>query len=325
MRSSMKSPQIALLIGFNLIWSLNPIVTKWLLEDLPFPVVAWLRYFSAFLSYALLWLVLVARGKVRWPRRVFSGLRNSDLRQRPPARLVAGIFAIALTTFFLGPLAQMKGLTWSKAADLSLLTALEPMMAVGLAWLFLGEALDRRQKLTTSLAFVGFLFLSDVKWSSLAIFDPHLVVNLCLLAMVSCDAGYSVISKGLLNNRHLKNLPGHFIFGSAIALGSVFLTICLFSFYAEETRAAWPFLWSKKVLLATLYLGPLATCAGYLLWVFLLGVTPIATMALSLYVQPVAGLVFAAVFLQESFKLMELVGAVIILLALCVQFWRRRS
>jgi drug/metabolite transporter (DMT)-like permease len=72
-------------------------------------------------------------------------------------------------------------------------------------------------------------------------------------------------------------------------------------------------------MLATLWLGPLGTTATYLYWMYALKEAPVATVALTLFVQPVVGSLLGTVLLGEKLTAIQALGGAIIVLAVFAQ------
>ena len=166
------------LIFCNIVWSAHPAMGKLVLHGFPAAQGAWLRYFSAFLSYV--GAVIFYRAYVR--HRSVHGARIAPQLDRPAfnAFMVpvgqhrkedwAILTLLGCTAFCFSPLLQMTGLATSQATESALIVAMEPLIAVLLARVFLREKVNAKTWFAFGVALTGFVLLSD--WSAFG--DAHI-------------------------------------------------------------------------------------------------------------------------------------------------------
>lgn len=292
------------LITCNLIWSANPIMGKALLTHFSPLAVAWLRTTSAGVGYLLLRAFL----KLRAPQELRAGLLVWPRARRDRLLLVA----LGFLPFCFAPLLQMTGLNASFASENALIVAMEPLMTVLLAWLFLKERLTRGHVAAFSLAVTGFAMLSgfypggaDQGW------DPHLVGNLIILASLLGEASYSVLASHIL--LRYPTLP---VFGTAVAIGATFLTtILLVKEGLPDVRGVPGPAWA-----ALFWLGPIGTTFTYYFWLRTLsqGVS-VSSMAITLFIQPIVGPLLGVLGLGEHLQMVQVLGALLILAGVGLQ------
>lgn len=224
---------------------------------------------------------------------------------------------MGLITFFASPILQYLGLSRSTATANSLVVAIEPLFAALLAWLFLGEQLNGRQKIGFAIAVAGFLLLSNVKPNdlagSLSLFN---VGNLFFLAVMPCEALYTIISRRLAG----KVTPISLL-GASLACGFASL-----SGYFWLIGEAWPSLEplrDPRNLGALLLVGPVGTTLAYIFWSEALINATVAMVALTLLGQPLFGAVAGHFLLGERLDLWQGLGAILILGALAMQLFTR--
>ncbi len=268
----------------NILWSLNPVMGKWLLEDFSAAHAAWLRYGTAWL--AILPLLF-------WKK----------LPKLPTQSSHYFLFLLlGLLTFALTPMFQAQGLDASQATDNSLIIALEPLATVALACIFLGERLLRHHYISFFFGILGFTLLSqsDYAWG-----------NLLLLLSIIGESGYSVITRKLLP--HYKPVT---VMGLGLTVGIVLLSF--FVLYREGLPSLGNF--HLKSLLALLWLGPIGTTLTYLYWTFILArKIPIAGIAVFLFIQPLLGLVWGHFMLGDYLSPINILGIALILMAIAWQ------
>ncbi len=281
----------------NLVWSANPVMAKLLMRDLEGIHVSWLRSTSALLAFGL--ALLFGR----------SGLGRGFLRPAS-ARDAAWVVARGFFSFCFAPGLALVGLESSRAVDNALIIAIEPLVTVLMAWVFLGEGLRLYHWVSFAVALQGFSWLSGLTWDRVrGSWDAHLVGNLLMLLSLAGEAVYSVFARKLLGRyRPLQ------IFGTAILVGVVLLSVIVFA------RAGLPPLGRIQPTswLALLWLGPIGTTCTYLFWMTVLQDAAIPSMALTLFLQPVAGSMWGYLWLGERLSGVQAAGGGLILLSVAV-------
>jgi drug/metabolite transporter (DMT)-like permease len=298
------------LVLCNVIWSAHPAMGKLVLRDLGPEHAAWARYTIALLFYFLFARAFprfVPRGGAFVPLR---GLRGSSL---------AWLVLLGFLTFCFSPLLQFTGLQASRSVDNALIIALEPLMAVVMAWILLGEALERRHWLSLGLAVIGFGFLSELTPDRLTRgWDSHLWGNVILLVSLSGEAAYSILGRKLVGEG--KQRSGRFgaaqVLGSSLVAGVAILTAITWYRVGPPPLAGV----SATAWLALLWLGVLGTTLGYFLWMNALKTATVASLSLTLFIQPVLGAVWGSVFLGERLGPSQWLGGALILAAMLIQY-----
>lgn len=283
------------LILVNLIWSAHPAMGKLVLEDFSPAHAAWIRYFSAWMSYLVIALILRRKGAYK---KQFQTLFLI------PKKATEGILLLLLgfLPFCYSPLLQMTGLLKSQATDNALIVAMEPLFTVILARIFLGEKLSSSMTAAFGLALLGFFLMAG--W------DSHRVGNLLILVSLLGEAAYSVLGRKLLKNH--SPIP---VFGSAMTVGVGFLTVISFLEWGAPPlgnltwHSAFGFFW----------LGPLGTMACYLFWMLAMSRITVASAALTLFVQPICGAIWGILFFGEKLGVAQGVGGALILAALLIK------
>lgn len=291
--------QPAILVGLilcNVTWSLHPILGKIILEDFSPGHFAWMRYFGAFLAYGFITQFYGRSGRFLDIRRTSGSVR-------------VGVFLIGLLTFCLSPWLQSSGLLRSQATDNALIIAMEPVIAVVLATLFLRERLSGVQITAFGLGLAGFLLLSGGG-------DIRALGNLLMLVSVSFEAAYTVLGRGLLNRNPG---TGQAIFGTALLVGVSLLTVGVLSSEGLPDLSRL----TPGSAGALLWIGPIGTAATYLFWMKALEKIPVASLVLTLFIQPVLGAFFGVALLGDSLSVTEWFGAVMILAGLGLGVLRR--
>jgi len=290
------------LIICNMIWAMNPVMGKWLLETYSPTQVAWLRFSGAALSF---WVFIVAlkfllpRTAVSWPLLQSRILKDWFY-----------VFVIGVSAFTINPILQTTGLHASRATDNALIVALEPLMHVLVAWIVLGEKVAKRYQIAFFISLIGFSLLSGVNPETLSSISAHLIGNLLIASALLGEAVFTSFSKKLIY-RH--SMVG--VFGSALSVGALFLTFFLILWDEFPNLRLMP----TKGLIAWIWLGPIGTAFTYFYWIKAIKDAPIPAIALTLFVQPVVGWIFGGLVLGEQLTFLQTLGALLLLSTLITQ------
>jgi drug/metabolite transporter (DMT)-like permease len=298
---------LGLIIG-NLIWSAHPAMSKLVLADFTPAEGAWLRYTSALVAFLLF--------------RAFLPQTVIKTREEPFffPKTTRDWLTVAITggmCFCFAPLLQLTGLNHSRATDNALIIAMEPMMTVLMAWLFLKQAISLSYAGMFFVALLGVALLAGVSFGGLELGRAHVFANFLMLISLLGEASYSVGCSQLF----VRHSPIS-IFGMAILSGVIFLTISVFLIFGENpiqilTIAVHQMTWKSATALA--WLGPMGTAASYLYWMYALKEAPVASVALTLFVQPVFGAFWGYVFLSERLTGSQFLGGALIIVAVFAQ------
>jgi drug/metabolite transporter (DMT)-like permease len=296
--------RVKVLVGLvlcNAIWAANPLMGKLLMRDFLPMHVSFLRYSTAILTAFL--AILFIRRK---PSKIVT----------PPAQLfhrkfLPWILLMAATTFFGSPIVQYLGLSSSTSTANTLIVAMEPLFASFLALLLLGEPMNKKQSLAFVFALSGFLLLSNFQPNNLETIAAFSIGNLFLLASMPMEATYSIVSRKIEGK-----IGALTLYFSAALMGFAFFCIYLlvtgigFPNFADLEFKQW---------LAVFWMGPLATAITYIYWTIALEKASVAAVSLTLFVQPILGATFGAIFLKDHLTNWQMIGATFILFALCFQ------
>lgn len=235
------------------------------------------------------------------------------------AREWGQLFALGFMTFCFSPFLQFSGLSASRATDNALIVALEPLITVGLAWIFLKERLSLKFILCLIFALIGFFMLAvpNLEKAGLselsALVDAHFIGNLLILGALFGEACFSIFSRKL----QVRHAPLG-IFGSALwmGVGSLTLVVLLKSgphVFQELSNL------NVKSLAALVCLGPIGTALTYFFWMLVLKRASVSSMALTLFVQPIAGSILGYTFLDERLTVIQLLGGILIAVSVLIQ------
>lgn len=228
----------------------------------------------------------------------------------PRGRELARAMVMGVMAFALAPRLQVAGVQMGRAADASMVVALEPLIVSVGAAIFLREAIGPRQWLGFVLGVAGVGLLSEVwrpdfQW-------PALAANALILLSLCCDSAYSIIGKPLMERAGLFK-----ILAVAIASGAL---VNVVTNARSALHAAAGLTLLDWALVA--YLSLICTLGGYALWFAVIRETKVNNAALTVFIQPVAGSVLAMVCLGEALHWGQVMGGLVILGGLLIGFSR---
>lgn len=300
----MNSKVWIVLIFCNVMWSAVFSIAKPLLEIFSPLELAFTRFFLAAvpLLAASLW-----GGRHSLLARWWKDASWFDLR----IVLVGGL------SFFVSPVTQMKALTLTGAMDSALLVSTQPLLTIIMAALILRERLTRTRWFAIGCAFAGAAVLSGVTWEKLrALVDPKMVGNGIFMISMLAESMYSVLTKPILLRRH----PVVF-FTLAIWTGLAMLAL-----YAGATGSLGHGLglavltghFSGPVLARFAFMSWVATLTAYFGWIWALKRASVSALAFSLYIQPILGVFWGWLLLDERLSGGTIIGAAMILFSLAL-------
>jgi drug/metabolite transporter (DMT)-like permease len=277
------------LVVMNLFWATTYPVFKVLSQHLTSGGVATLRYGLAAVILAVLWRWLPGQG--------------------PRTRDWLRVLVIGLVVFGLAPRLQVEAVRRGQAGDTSLLVALEPLVTAVAAAIFLREHIASRRWWGFLLGMAGVVLLSNVWRGSTPLVG--LLPNAMFIASFFCEATYSVAGKPLLDRTSpFKLLGGALILALPINLG---IEMLLDNGSLHAAAHLPPFAWGLLV-----YLAVICTVVGYGLWFLVIREADVNVASLTIFVQPVTGLILSVVWLGESVHVGQLWGGLAILTGLII-------
>jgi drug/metabolite transporter (DMT)-like permease len=273
----MKPAHLAVLVVMNLFWAGTYSAFKLLGDALTAGEIVTLRYTLAALALGVLWPML--------PGRIPQG---ADL-------LKTALMGVAV--FAIGPRLQVLGVTLGKAGDSSVLIALEPLVTAVAAACFLREHVPLRRWAGFMMGMAGVLLLNGV-WR----LDLHwagLVANLIFVSSFTCEAAFSVIGKPILERAGLLK-----VVAVVLAWGTLANLVVDGPGTWAKLSALTPVSW-----LVVAYLVVICTVVGYSVWYVVIRDTDVSLAAMTILIQPVFGVLIAALALAEPLHWGQLWGA----------------
>ena len=285
----MKKHVLGLLLAINVIWAGSYSATKVLMADAPFYLVTSIRYLIAAVPM-LLYLGLRGRGGFRMsPHDFFTCL------------------LMGIATFTLCPVLMYAGVGLSRAADAAILTSTEPLLVSMGAFLYLREKLTRSTVVGLLIATGGALVMSEF-WNQSGSINP--LGTALIFCGVFFEAWYSVLGKELLSRHDPLKV-------ATMAIAAA----CLVNVIAVSALGMWPLARAFSLpdwLLLAVYLSFLCTLVGYTVWFVALQTDAASRVAITIFTQPVIGLIIAWIWVHEIPTTAQLAGTSVILAGVSV-------
>jgi drug/metabolite transporter (DMT)-like permease len=291
LRSRMKPAHLVLLIVLNVFWAASYAAFKALAPYLDAGGVSTMRF-------GLAAVVCLAA----WPWLPGNAPRGRDLLKTA---------LMGLIVFVCAPRLQVAGVQRGQAGDAAVLIGLEPLVASVMAALFLREHIGPRRWIGFGLGLSGVVFMAqvwrpDFQW-------PGLTANALFVSSFFCESVYSVMGKPLIARSGLvKVLTLALLTGTAVN--------CLID--GPQTIAAVQTL-PLRMWFLLLHLAVICTLIGYIAWFVVIRETEVNVTVLTVFIQPVVGVLIAAIALGEALHWGQLWGCLAIVLGLVIGLSRQ--
>jgi drug/metabolite transporter (DMT)-like permease len=275
--------------GVNIIWGVAFPITKPALETIP-------PFTFALLRFGLAMAVLLP----------LAGREALALLRGPDRRWIA---LMGLLGFCVAQLAQTQALKLSPASDIALLSTGTPLWIALLAGIWLGERLTRRVVLGFALAIGGLTLILWPQESAAAGIGQRLLGDAIFLVNGFTWACYNVMGKRMM----VRHTP----LATTTAAGLVGI-VGLLPFAAGE----WFFGLTPQPTWvgagAVAYTGLLVTVVGFLTLFWAYSRVRAAQVAITMYLQPLAGVLVAWALLGEQLSGTLAAGALLVFLGVWV-------
>jgi len=258
---------LILLIGFNFLWSAAISMYKALGQYLPPGSIVTLRFGFATLFVMALWPLY--RGK---------SPRGMDLLKTA---------IMGLVVFMLGHRIQVLGIQLGSAGNSAVLMGVEPLVTSVAAAIFLREHIGPRRWCGFGLGMVGVALLNGLNGGGFKM--AGLGASLIFISCFICEAVFSIMGKPLMANSGKMKILG---------IGLLFGTAANLLIDGRETYAAARVM-PLQAWWMVLYMALICTAIGYAIWFVVIEESDVNVVALTIFAQPVAGLLIAMLWLHE--------------------------
>ena len=217
------------------------------------------------------------------------------------------IATIGMFGFFFNQLFIMFGMSQTTAGNSSLIFATLPVEVALINRIFKIEAISRRMTagIITGLLGVFLVVLGSNK--ELSLFGPHLIGAILLLIGQFCYGYYTVFIKELNNRYSIYQIFAYVMVFNA----GLFLIIALPELISTEWNSV-----SEAAVYSILLSSIFALVMANTVWIWIVGRLGSMKASLSQYFCPIVSIAFSWVYLDETFGVLQFVGAVVILLGL---------
>jgi drug/metabolite transporter (DMT)-like permease len=268
-------------------WGAGTVMSKGNLDYFP-PLILLVVQLSA--SCAILWTAVLfskPRVKLTWPavRHGWIGILE------PGLAYIFGMFGLAQTS----------------ATSASLISAIEPLLTIMLAWFLLREHFSRQMLALIGVALVGTLIVSlyGVEGQGQTLLGDVLVFG-----SIICASFYGVLSRESINHLppiHMTAVQHTYGLLCAVA----FLPIALLAGEANQLSNIPLDAWGVALLA-----GVVQYALAFLLYLMALKHITASQASLYLMLIPIFGICGGALFLGEQLSMIQVIGGVLILFAL---------
>ncbi|MSU58781.1 MAG: DMT family transporter [Pedosphaera sp.] len=229
----------------------------------------------------------------------------------PRGRDLALTALMGVIVFVLAPRLQVAGVQLGQAGDAAVLMGLEPLIGSLMAAVFLHEHIGPRRWVGFILGLAGVVLMAEVWRPDFHL--PGLAANVLIFASFFAESAYSVMGKPLIARAGLIKV---------LALALLAGTVVNAGVDGGHTFAA------ARVLplgawLLLLYLVLICTVAGCVLWFVVVREAEVNVVVLTVFLQPVVGVIIAVVMLGEKLHWGQLWGSTAILVGLVIALSRQ--
>lgn len=275
---------LAILVFINLIYAGAPTMMKLAVTEFPPTTLVWLRHTSALL--VIIPFALFAK----WPQ----------MQGRALARIaLATVLAFTITS-----LLQVVAMQRSTASVGAMIVAMQPLITIGLAGIFLHEHLSPRLWMACMTALCGFAVISG---------DSILQLegNLLYVLAIACESSLGIFLRPLL-----KDHPPLQITLWCLICASLFLLPFQFTDFVllapQVSLPAWG---------SVIYMGVGCSAMGTVLWLISLQKLEVSKVAIAWFLQPVWGSILPVLVLGERMTPNTILGGGLILSAMGIMLW----
>jgi drug/metabolite transporter (DMT)-like permease len=288
----------------NVVWSVNAMMSKTLVSEHGSVRAAWLRYASAAIAF---WIIYMLK---RFSQNLSDGSHSSSfahsLKRLWGVQTRYWILALGFFPFFISPLLQLKGLEHAQSVDNIIIIAMEPLITVFFGWILLREQVSPFHKVCLLISTAGFSLLAKAYDRGASV--HWFACTLMLLALIG-ESVYIVIGK---------KLSGEFepltLYGISVTFGAILLTLVTLGSVGLPSIEQL----SLHHMGAMLWLGPLGTTICYVIWLELSQKLSLATLVITLFIQPVLGTFLGVWFMGDHLESLQWFGVSLIILSLVI-------
>lgn len=275
-------------------WGGSYVVSKYIMDDIPPITLVWLRYMTAVVVLLLLLKVIEKK-----PLRAYRLTKKEGL-------LLGWIGFIG---YFVSIILQFVGTQLSDAHTGSLITSTTPAFMIFFAWLILKERITSQKIAALCLATIGVItVIGGSQYSQSYLTGIFILVGAALT--------WSLLS--IYVKIASEKFSSLFITLIAVFVALILTTpAMIIELQVTPMTVNWP-----NLLLATGYLGVIATACAFYLWNKGLEYMDASTGSLFFFFQPLVGTLLGWLLLDETLHLNFFIGAGLIIAAVIISIKR---
>ncbi len=279
---------IAVLLSINLAWGASYAVAKYALDVVPPSTLACMRFFIG----GFFLLILPSRER-------HSRLTTKDWKDL----FVIGSLGLAISNALLN-----LGLQMTTSTKTAIAASLEPVFTIVLAALMLKEILQKRTMAATAISIIGAAMLLLDNKSVGQLFrelysSGGFLGDILVVLSIFTTALYSILMKPVAQRLGAMRATSYSFIIGALLLAPISVM---------ELSQLWPLAFTREAILAIMFLGVICNAICYVIWNIILRHTEAGVMAVTLYAQPVGGVIVGWLWLGESLSTGGLIGAALI-------------
>lgn len=219
-----------------------------------------------------------------------------------PLSDVRKLVTVAVMGFFCNQILVIFGMSLTTAGNSSLILSTLPVEVALINRLLGFEKISQRTAAGIATGFCGVLLVVSGSNQEFSLFGPHMAGAALLLAGQFCYAYYTVFSKPLNGE--------YSIFLIIAAIMTINAVLFLLMAWPEASGLAFADI-KAEVWGSILVSSVFALFLSNFVWVWIVGIMGSTKASLSQYLCPVISIVFAWIFLGETFSLQQCIGAAV--------------
>lgn len=221
-----------------------------------------------------------------------------------PGRDLVKVAILGIVGFFLNQLFVMFGVFQTTAGNSSLVLATLPVEVALINRLFNLESISRRMTAGIAIGLLGVLFIVLGSNKEFSFLGPHLLGALLLLLGQLCYAYYTVFVKDLNNQYSIYQIYTYVIVLNAGLFVLVSLPELLYMDWSMVSDTVW---------YSIIFSSAFALVLANVLWIWIVGELGSTKASVSQYLCPVVSIAFVWAYLNETFGLIQFIGAFVVL------------
>jgi len=235
-----------------------------------------------------------------------------------PKNLKKGDWKILSTMVLFQPclyfLFESRALIHTTSSQAGIVSACLPLMVAVAAWIFLSEAMNARIIIGLILSITGVGLLTIFQDQGINAPNPILGNFLELMAMVSA-CGYMILVKQLSSRYNTWTLTAMQVIG-----GTLFFLPGVLPLLAADTA-----IWSVKLILLLLFLGPCVSLGAFGLYNYGIRIISVSQASICINLIPVIAILFGWIFLEETLNFKQGIATGIVIFGVALSNYKGRN